>query len=100
MTIRKDLKIYSVNSLYIIFDKVNEYFKEINENNYLTLVPTNESKEEIKYEELWIRIRGLIRSITKNSHDYHKIYMKIKFDSDGNLPLNKMVEIPVMTIVN
>ena len=38
-------KEYSVNSLYIIFDKVNEYFKEINENNYLTLVPTNESKE-------------------------------------------------------
>ena len=26
--------------------------------------------------------------------------MKIKFDSDGNLPLNKMVEIPVMTLVN
>ena len=25
--------------------------------------------------------------------------MKIKFDSDDNLPLNKMVEIPVITIV-
>ena len=24
--------------------------------------------------------------------------MKIKFDSDGNLPLNKTTEIPVMTI--
>ena len=24
--------------------------------------------------------------------------MKIKFDSDGNLPLNKTIEIPVMTI--
>ena len=25
--------------------------------------------------------------------------MKIKFDSDGNLPLNKMIEIPIITIV-
>ena len=25
--------------------------------------------------------------------------MKIKFDSDGNLPLNKTLEIPIMTIV-
>ena len=34
----------------------------------LTLVPTNESKEKIKkYEELWSKIKDLIRSITKNS---------------------------------
>ena len=41
---------------------------EINENKYLTLVPTNESKEKIKrYEELWSKIRDLIRSINKKS---------------------------------
>ena len=47
----KDLKyvnINSVNPLYLIFDKVNQYFEEINENKYLTLVPTNESKGIIK----------------------------------------------------
>ena len=37
-------------------------------NKYLTLVPTKESKEKIgKYEELWSKIRYLIRSITINS---------------------------------
>ena len=57
---------------------------------YLTLVPTNGSKEKIKkYEELWIQIRDLFRSITKNSDDYDEKYMKIKFDSDNNLLLNK-----------
>ena len=35
----------------LIFDKVNEYFEEVNENKYLTLVPTNESKEKIKNME-------------------------------------------------
>ena len=27
------------------------------------------------------------------------VMMKIKFDSDDNLPLNKMIEIPIVTIV-
>ena len=44
----KYVKIYSVNPLYLIFRYVNEYFEEINRNKYLTLVPTNESKEKIK----------------------------------------------------
>ena len=48
-----------------------------------TLIPTNESKEKIKkYEELWSKIRDLIRSMTKNSVDYDEKYMKIQSDSD------------------
>ena len=43
----------------------------------------------IKYEELWIKIRYLIWSITKNSDNYVEKYMKIKFNSDDELPLNK-----------
>ena len=42
----KKVKINSVNLLYFIFNKVNGYFEEINENKYLTLVPTNEKKEK------------------------------------------------------
>ena len=90
----KYVKVNSVNPLYLIFNKVNGYFEEINGNKYLTLVPTNESKEKIKkYEELWIKIRDLTRSITKSLDDYDEKYMKIKFLSDDNLPLNKMIEI-------
>ena len=51
VTIKKDLKIYSVNHLYLIFSKANGYFEEINGNKYLTLVPTNESKGKIKKYE-------------------------------------------------
>ena len=39
----KYVKINSVNPLCIIVNKVNRYFEKINENKYLTLVPTNES---------------------------------------------------------
>ena len=78
---------------------MNGYFEEINE-KYLTLVSTNENKEKIKkYEELWSKIRDSIRLITKNSDDYDERYMKIKFNSDDELPLNKTIEIPSMIIV-
>ena len=40
-------------------------------------------------EELWIKIKDLIRSITQNSNDYDEKYMKIKFNSDNELPLIK-----------
>ena len=56
---------------------MNGYFEEINVNKYLTLVLTNENKEKIK--------------------KYEK-YMKIIFNSDDELPLNKTIEILTMTI--
>ena len=37
--------------------------------------------------------------MTKNSDDYNKKYMKIKFNSDDELPLNKTIEIPGMIIL-
>ena len=97
VTIKQYVKIYSVNPLYLIFRYANGYFKEINGNKYLTLVPTNESKKKFKKdEELWIKIRDLIRSITNNCDDYDEKCMKIKFNSDDELPLNKMVKLAIL----
>ena len=65
---------------------MNEYFEEINKIKYLTLVHTNERKVIIKkYEELWSKIRDLIRLVTKNSDDYDEKDMKIKFNSYDEL---------------
>ena len=58
------------------------------------------AKKKLKrYGELWSKIRDLIRSINKNSNDYDKKYMKIKFNSNDELPLNKTIDIPIMTII-
>ena len=40
----KYVKINSINPLYLIINKVNGYYEEINENKYLTLVRSNKSK--------------------------------------------------------
>ena len=74
----------------MIFSNVNGYFEEIIGRKYLTLVPTNKSKEKVKkYEEMQSKIRDLIRLITKNSDDYDETYMKIKFSLDDEFTLNK-----------
>ena len=108
MTIKdsKYVKIYSINPfftilfLYLIFSNVNGYFEENNGNKYLRLVADNDIKEEIrKYKKLWIEIRDLTRSVTKNSDDYDEKYMKIKFNSHNELPPNKTTETSKMTIV-
>ena len=44
-------------------------------------------------------MRYLISSINEYSDDYDEKYMKIKFDLDDNLPLNKTIEIHNVTIV-
>ena len=74
MTIKdsKYVKVNILNPLYLIINKVNGYFEEINRDTFLTLVLTNESKEIInKNGELWSTIRNLIRLITKISADYN-----------------------------
>ena len=64
------------------------------------LPPTNKSNEKIKnYEEIWNKIRYLIRLINKNSDDYDEKHMTIKFGSDDELALHKTIEIPSMIIV-
>ena len=73
---------------------------KINGNEYLTLALTNESKEKLKnYGVFWIKIRDLIRLIIENSDDYDDKYVKIKFNSDDELHLNKVIETLTVTLV-
>ena len=94
------LKINSVNTLYFITDKVDGYIKESNGNKYLTLVSTDKNKDTLKkYTELWDKIKDLIRSITKTPGNYDEKHMKIKFNSDNILPLNKILKVRNLTVV-
>ena len=48
------VNINSINTLYLIFNEVDEYVEEINGSKYLTLVSTDKIKELLtKYTELW-----------------------------------------------
>ena len=84
------VKINSVNPFYLIIDKADGYIEEKNGKKYLTLVSTDKKKEVLtKYTELWDKIKSLIKKINDKPGDYDEKCMKIKFNSDDNLPLNK-----------
>ena len=54
----------------------------------------NKSKEILKkYEELWNKVRDLIRSITNNPGNYDEKYAKVKFKSHDDLLLKKTLEL-------
>ena len=85
-------KVNSGNPLYLNIHRMNGYIEESNENKYLTLVFTDESKDTFKkYEELWNKIRDLIKSITNNLDIYDKKNIKIKLFSNDDLPLKNVV---------
>ena len=51
-----------------------------------------------KYADVWDGIKSKIKAINCDECDYEKDYMKITFNSDDDLPLNKPVKFHLMTI--
>ena len=50
------------------------------------------------YNNVWNGIKNKIKEVSSDECDYEKDYMKIKFNSDDNLPLNKPLKFHNMTI--
>ena len=88
-----------LNTLYLNIDYASGYIKEKGVNKYLVFDSTDENKELLKkYNDVFNGIRDKIKEINSDECDYEKDYMKIKFNSDDNLPLNKTLKFRLMTI--
>ena len=93
------ININSVNSLYLGITHANGYIEENGMNKYLVFDSTDENKELLKkYNDAFSGIRDKTTEINNNKCDYEKDYMKIKFNSDDDLPLNKSRELRLITI--
>ena len=92
--------IYSVNPFYLCIDHATEYIEEKNGNKFLIFDSVNENKEVLKkYFGICNGIKNKIKAINGDQCDYVKDYMKIKFNSDDDLPLNKLLKFQIMTII-
>ena len=86
--------IYSVNPLYLTIAHASGYIEEKGVNKYLVFDSTDENKELLKkYNDVWNGIKNKIEEVTSGRCDYDKDYIKIKFNSDDDLPLNKPLKI-------
>ena len=93
------MNINSVNPLYLGITRANGYIEEKGMNKYLVFNSTDENKELLKnYNDVFNGVGDKIREINNNECDYEQDYMKIKFNSDDDLPLNKSLKFHLMTI--
>ena len=70
--------------LYLIIKKPNGCIKELNGGKYLTLVPTDES-------------RGFMEN-QSSSGNYDEKEMKIKYNSDNDLPLKETLKLDTILV--
>ena len=90
----------SVNSLDLLFAHAKRYIKEKGVNKYLIFDSTDKLLKKLlkKYTDVWNGSKGKIKEISSGECDYEKDYIKIKFNSDDNLPLKKPLKFHSMTI--
>ena len=86
--------------MYFLVNHASGYIeKKKNGNKYLIFDSTDENKELLKkYNDVWNGIKNKIEEVSSGECDYEKDYMKIKFNSDDDLPLNKPLKFRMMTI--
>ena len=92
------VQISSIHPLYLIIGNVDGYIEEKNGNKYLTQNSTDNNKELLaKYTKLWDGINNLIIEMNDKPGKYGKDFMKIKFNSADDLPLNKTLKLHNLT---
>ena len=91
--------IYSVNPLYLGINHASGYIEEKGVNQYLVFDSTDENKKLLKkYIGAFGGIMGKINEASNDECDYENDYMKIKFNSDDDFPLKKILKFHLMTI--
>ena len=91
-----------MNPLYWRIDRTSGYMEEKDANKYLIFDSTDENNGLLKKIYIYIYhfngIRDKIKKVSSGECDYEKDYMKIKLNSDDNLPINKPFKFRLMTI--
>ena len=85
----------------MLVNHANGYIEDKNGNKYLIFDSMDENKELLKkYTDVWNGIKNEIKAINGGKENYYKKdFMKIKFDSDDDLSLNKPLKFHSTTII-
>ena len=91
----------SVNPLYLNIYTLDGFIEEKDGSKYLNVALTHYNNNILrKYSEVWKGIKNQIVKINNSLEgEYDKDYMKIKFDSDDDLPLNKVMKFYDLTVI-
>ena len=95
----KDLN--SPNSLYLVFNNLDACIEKKGKNKYLIFASTDKNEMVLgDYIEVWDEVKEQIELITGDKvTKYGKDFMKIKFEIDDDLLLNKILNISVCVVI-
>ena len=101
ITKKNKYKIDSANPLYLLVHEIDGFIEEIEGSKYLNIsLADSNSKVLQKKAEIWSGIKDQVERINgSKSGEYEKDYMKIKLNSDDDLPLNKQLKSMNLTII-
>ena len=87
--------------MYLLVNHAKGYIEETGVNKYFIFGSKDENKEWLKkYNDVWNGIKKKIEEVSSGKCDYEKDYIKIKFNSDDDLPLNRKLKFHNMAITN
>ena len=90
-----------LNTLYLVFNNLDAYIEKSGVNRYLIFASTEKNTLILEnYTKLWDEIREQIELIIDNEvTKYSKDFTKIRFKTNDDLPLNKIINIPVCVVI-
>ena len=95
VTKKPEYKINSINPLYLMINRIDGFIEEKDGDKYLNIASTDRNGEVIQNG-----IMDCIEKINNNKlGEYDKDYMKIKFNSDDDIPFNKQLNFLSVTVI-
>ena len=100
ITKKPQWNVNSVNLLYLVINKIKGDFEEVDGDKYLIISSENGDIRQ-KYQEVFDGMKGIIKKINDYSQPikYDDNYMKIRFNTNDNISLNKIIYFPAITII-
>ena len=83
-----------------MINRIDGFTEEKNGVKYLNISDTGKNSEILKkYNQVFDGIKYHIKKINNNDSKYDKNYMKIEFNTDDDIPLNKELYFPTITVI-
>ena len=95
---KPEWSVNSVNPFYLMINRFYDFFEQKNGDKYLNIDDTSDILK--KYNQVLNGIKYHIKKINDNKDsEYEKNYMKIKFNTDDGIRLNKVLYFPTITVI-
>ena len=100
ITKKAQWNVNSVSHFYLMINRIKGHFEEKDGDKYLILSSKNGDIMQ-KYQKVFDGIKEIIKRINYYSYriKYDDNYMKIKFNTNDNIILNKIIYFPTITVI-